>query len=203
MKIFKNNSISRKISLTVIGVLCVTLTLYLVIFFVQNDSKVKETIEEENKQLTGLLLESIKLAMSSGADDTKPFVKELEKFEKISDVRIIPTDLIEPGSSKLLDSHEKDVLKNNKNSSYFEEFEDIRVLRSIALLKADESCTDCHDAKIGESLAVVSIRHSLESTYGELASQKIDAAWIGGLAALITLFLVTYFVNKNLGKPIN
>ena len=56
MKIFKNNSISRKISLTVIGVLCVTLTLYLVIFFVQNDSKVKETIEEENKQLTVIII---------------------------------------------------------------------------------------------------------------------------------------------------
>jgi PAS domain S-box-containing protein len=203
MKIFSNNSISRKISLTVIGVLCFTLTLYLVIFFVQNDSKVEKRIEEENQQLSGLLLESIKLAMSSGADDTKPFIKELEKYEKISDVRIIPTDLIKPGSSKLLDTHEKDVLKNNKASSYFEEFEDIRVLRSITLLNADESCTDCHDANKGETLAVVSIRQSLESTYGELASQKIDAAWIGGLAAIITFFLVTYFVNNNLGRPIN
>ncbi len=203
MKIFKSNSISRTISLTVIGVLCITLTLYLVIFFVQNDSKVKERIEEENHQLSGLLLESIKLAMSSGADDTKPFVKELEKYEKISEVRIIPTDLIKSGSSKMLDAHEKEVLKNNKDASYVEEFKDIRVIRSITLLKADESCTDCHDANNGETLAVVSIRQSLESTYGELASQKINAAWIGGIAAIFTFFLVTYFINKNLGKPIN
>ena len=202
MNIFKDMSISSKISLTVIGVLCITLTLYLIVFFIQNDSKVEERIKEENKQLSGMLIESIKLAMAAGADDTEGFETKLEEFEKISDVRITPSDIIEPGNTVLMDKHEKEVFDSNNETNYYEEYDGKRVLRSISFLKADESCTDCHDAKQGDILAVVSIRQSLEGTYDELASQKVDAAWMGLLATFITFFLVTYFINKNLGIPI-
>jgi methyl-accepting chemotaxis protein len=202
MKSFEKLSISRKISLTVLGILCVTLSLYLVIFFVNNDSKVNQRIENENQQLSSLLTESIRMAMAAGADDTVPFVKSLQQFEQIKEVRITPTELINANTNNILDSYEKKVLDNNTEASVFEEFKGSQVLRSVKLLKADNTCTDCHDVSNGDVLAVVSIRSSLDATYSELLSQKIDAAWIGMIAAIVTFMLVSYFVNKKLGKPI-
>lgn len=202
MRIFENLSVSKKISFTVLGVLCFSLTVYLIIFFVNNDSKTYERVEQENQQLSSLLTESIKLAMAAGADDTTPFVAKLEKSEKIKDVRIVPTHLIDGNNNSLFDENEKYVFNSKQEANYYEDFEDEEVLRSIKLITADETCTECHDAKKDDILAVVSIRQSLESTKSELASQKIDALWIGGITAIITFILVSYFVNKRLGIPI-
>ncbi|MCB0744221.1 MAG: HAMP domain-containing protein, partial [Ignavibacteriae bacterium] len=203
MKLIENLSISKKISFTVLGILCFTLSIYLVIFFVNNDSKVYDRVEEENQQLSSLLTESIRLAMASGADDTSPFVENLKKFEKIADVRIIPTHLIDGNNNIAFDKHEKKAFAQKKETSFYEDYENHKVLTSIKLLSADESCIDCHtDASVGDVLAVVSIRQSLDSTIKVLASQKLDAVWIGGLAALVTFLLVSFFVNKNLGKPV-
>ena len=55
MKAFENLSISKKISLTVFTILCFTLSIYLVIFFVNNDAKTYQRVEEENNQLSALL----------------------------------------------------------------------------------------------------------------------------------------------------
>jgi methyl-accepting chemotaxis protein len=202
MKWFEKLSISRKISFAVLGILCITLSLYLIIFFVNNDSKVNQRIENENKQLSSLLTESIKMAMASGADDTIPFVNSLQQFDQIKEVRITPTKLINANTNNKLDSYEQKILANKTDASVFEEFEGSRVLRSVKLLKADNTCTDCHEASNGDVLAVVSIRSSLDATYSELVSQKMDAAWIGMIAAIITFMLVSYYVNKKLGKPI-
>ena len=142
------------------------------------------------------------MAMAAGADDTAPFVENLEKFEKIKDVRIIPTHLINGNKNALFDQHEKEVFNSKKEAIFYEDFEDEEVLRSIKLIKADESCIECHDVEKEDILAVVSIKQSLESTRSELASQKIDAIWIGGIAALLTFMMVYFFVNRRLGIPI-
>lgn len=202
METLKNLSITKKISFTVFGILCCTLTSYLVIFFLNNDAKVNQRIIDDNEQLSLMLNESIKLAMAEGAEDTTPFVQSFEKFNKIKDVRITPTAIIDEKSVLDLDEFEKQAVNNNEESNYFEEFEKSQVLRSIKFLRSDNSCSDCHDVEKGEILAVISIRQSLDATYSEMASQKIDAAWIGLLAAIITFTLVAYFVNRNLGKPI-
>ena len=202
MRAFENLSISKKISLTVLTVLCFSLTVYLVIFFVNNDSKTYQRVEEENHQLSSLLTESIVIAMAAGADDTTPFIENLEKFEKIKDVRIIPTHLIDGNDNKSFDEHEKEVFNSNRESNFYEDFEEEEVLRSIRLIKSDETCVECHDVEEDDILAVVSIRQSLKSTKSELASQKIDALWIGGVTAVLTFFMVSFFVNRRLGIPI-
>ncbi len=202
MKIFENLSISKKISITVLGILCLSLTFYLVIFFVTNDSKTYQRVEQENQQLSSLLTESIVLAMAAGADDTAPFIENLEKFEKIKDVRIIPTHLIDGNNNSKFDQHEKDLINSKQDANFYEDFEDEEVIRSIRFIKADETCIECHDVEKEDILAVVSIRQSLESTKSELASQKINALWMGGITAVITFFLVSFFVNKKLGIPI-
>lgn len=187
MKSFDSLSISKKISFTVFAILCLTLSIYLVVFFLNNDSSVKNRIEQDNEQLSSLLTESIKLAMAAGADDTKPFITNLEKFDKIKEVRIVPTDIIDNKSQIKFDAFEEKTLNSDLETNCYEDFEGSKVLRSIKFLRADKSCLDCHDAKENDILAVVSIRQSLDETYAELASQKIDAAWIGLLAAIITL----------------
>ncbi|MFZ1289429.1 MAG: methyl-accepting chemotaxis protein [Melioribacteraceae bacterium] len=202
MGTIKNLSISKKISLTVIGILVFTLSIYLVIFFLKNDYKVYERIEYENKQISSLLTESIRLAMASGADDTEPFVNNLSKYETIKDVRIIPTEIIAGPNNDSFDEHELDALKNKIEKNFYEEFNNSKVLRSISLLKSDKTCSDCHEAEEGEILAVVSIRQSLDKTYSEMASQKIDAFWIGLVAAILTFVFVSFFLKKILGNPI-
>ena len=190
MNLFENLSISKKISFTVLGILCFTLSIYLVIFFVYFDSKVYDRVQEDNQQLSSLLTESIRLSMESGADDTSPFVDNLKKFDKISDVRIIPSHIIDGNNNAAFDEKEKEAFAQKAETSFYEDYENKQVLRSITLLKAEETCIECHsDASAGDILAIVSIRQSLEVTKADLASQKIDALWIGSIAALIT-FLV-------------
>ena len=202
MKTLNDLGIVKKTSFAVIGILVFTLFIYLIVFFFKNDANVKSRIEEDNDQLSTLLTESIKLAMAAGADNTKPFVESLEKFEKIKEVRITPTNLISENSETNLDEIEKSALNDLKEANYYEDFNDSKILRSIKFLTADKSCVDCHDVKENDVLAIISIRHSLDETYKEMASQKIDAAWIGLLAAIITFTLVTLYLNKYLGKPI-
>ncbi len=202
MKTLNDLGIVKKTSFAVIGILVFTLFIYLIVFFFKNDANVKSRIEEDNDQLSTLLTESIKLAMAAGADNTKPFVESLEKFEKIKEVRITPTNLISENSETNLDEIEKSALNGLKEANYYEDFNDSKILRSIKFLTADKSCVDCHDVKENDVLAIISIRHSLDETYKEMASQKIDAAWIGLLAAIITFTLVTLYLNKYLGKPI-
>ncbi|MBI1932761.1 MAG: HAMP domain-containing protein [Ignavibacteriales bacterium] len=202
MKTLNDLGIVKKTSFAVIGILVFTLFIYLIVFFFKNDANVKSRIEEDNDQLSTLLTESIKLAMAAGADNTKPFVESLEKFEKIKEVRITPTNLISENSETNLDEIEKSALNGLKEANYYEDFNDSKILRSIKFLTADKSCVDCHDVKENDVLAIISIRHSLDETYKEMASQKIDTAWIGLLAAIITFTLVTLYLNKYLGKPI-
>ena len=198
MEKIKNLSISNKISLTVFGIIGITLSIYLVVFFLNNDSMVHERIEEENQQISSLLTESIKLSMAAGADDTTPLIKNLSKFEIIKDVRIIPSEIIQGEHSQNLDEFEREVIKNGETKNYYENYKDSEVLRSISALKADATCLDCHEARQGDILAIVSIRQSLDKAYANMASQKIHALWTGFLAAILTFALVAYFVKRNL-----
>ncbi|MDX1699750.1 MAG: methyl-accepting chemotaxis protein, partial [Melioribacteraceae bacterium] len=101
------------------------------------------------------------------------------------------------------DDSEKLSLKNSEESSFYETYNEKDVLRSISLLRADESCGDCHDVESGDVLAVVSIRQSFERTKENLASQKLDAVWIGVIACSLTFILIFYFFGRNIGKPID
>lgn len=203
MRFFENLSISKKISTTVLSILTITLTIYLIIFFVNNDSRFYKTLEAENDQLSSLLTESLILGMAAGIEDVQPYVENLEEFEKIKNVKIIPTHIIDGNNNTEFDEHELEVLKSEIEENFYEDFENEEVLRSIKLIKSDETCIDCHDSEEGDVLAVVSIRQSLEAVKSDLATQKIDAVWIGGIAAVIIYLLVSVFVNKNLGAPIS
>jgi len=202
MKTFKDMSISTKTSSIVLLILIGTLLVYFVSFFLKYDQKTNDRVEAENSQISSLLTESIKLAMAAGTEDTEPFVKNLMKYKKIKDVRITPTKLLDKSNAMQLDKEEEKTLLTKTESSYFEEYDDSQVLRSIKFLKADESCKDCHDVNNGEVLAVISIRQSLDDVYADQASQKIDAIWMGIVAAAIILFLVSYYVKRNVGIPL-
>lgn len=202
MNFYNKLSISKKISLTVIIILSITLTTYLGIFLYNNDNKVLSRIEQENSELNSLLIESIRIAMAAGSDDTQPFAENLMNFDKIKDVRIIPTEIIRGELVDDFDEIESKAVERKNNTVIYEDYENSRVLRSISLIKADESCTDCHEANNGDILAVVSIRKSLDKTYAEMFMQKVDAVWIGFIATIITFALIFYFVKNNLGKPL-
>ena len=202
MKIFNINTLSKKISLTVIAVLTLTLSTYLIVFFINNDAKVNERIKQDNDQLSEILIESIRISMASGADDVKPFEKNLEKFDKIEMVKITPTEFLDLKKENALDKHEEEVSSANPKLSYFEKYNGKNVLLTVNALTADESCISCHDVSKGEVLAIVSIRQSLDVVYDEMLSQKFDAAWMAVIASIITFLAIFYFVNERLGKPI-
>ena len=137
MKRLAKLSIAKKISLSIILILCVTLSTYLTIFFIKNDNRVYSSLEAENLQLNSLLIESIRFAMAAGADDTEVFEESLQKFEKIDQIRITPTNRIEEGNEGALDELEKLSLISKRDSSIYETFNEKEVLRSVSLLKAD------------------------------------------------------------------
>lgn len=202
MKHFKNFSIANKISLLTLGILSISVIFYLLVFFIRNEARVKNTTEEDIAQLSSVLTESIKLSMAAGANDVKPFEENLKKFDQIIDVRIVPTQIINTKYKNKLDSLENKVIKSGKAMQKYETFDGIDVIRSIQLIKADETCIDCHTTEPNKILAVVSIRQSLEKINNDLATQKLDAVWIGLITALVTFVLVFFMVKIKLGKPI-
>ena len=104
-----NKSISNKIGATIASVLFVTITIMLFVLLAKEESQKMDTTRNNVVELSELMTKSISFAMAEGTTEVAPLIDEASKSENISELRIIPTDLIEEGSSNNLDELEKEV----------------------------------------------------------------------------------------------
>lgn len=118
-----NKSISNKIGATIAAVLFVTITIMLVVLLLKEESQKMDTTRRNVVEFSKLMTKSISFAMAEGTTYVAPLIDEASKSENISELRIIPTDLIKEGSSDNLDQLEKIVDSSGESKFVHEEFQ--------------------------------------------------------------------------------
>jgi len=202
MSFLNNNSISKKISGLVASILVIFIGAFLIISIVRNENRSLATAEENIETVSNLLNESVMISMAGGSDDVQPIVEKIKKLNNILDVRVIATEIIDPVTAKEMDEAERAVLISGENTKYQESFVNRATIRSIQLVKSDESCQFCHNSEVGDALAVMSIRQSLEGAYENLAAQRSEGIIIGLITIVLITLILSIVINKKIGSPI-
>lgn len=192
------NSIST--NLAVILVTCLTLILGsgLVILLEQSNNRELANAEQNVREIKDILHKSITFSMAQGISSVDPYSDMLREIKNIREIRLIPTKAIDDAQTEPLDSFEKMVLDTKSGHFFREKYFDEDVIRAIDPLLADETCVNCHDARIGEPLALVSVRYSMEDTYASIRNLRIMAVVIVVLCIGITFATMMYLINKRI-----
>ena len=172
-----------------------------ILLFNEENSKIENTYKSV-KQTDELMQKSIVFAMNEGVTDLTPFRNSVGDSETLVDLRIIPTNIIEDESENNLDAVEKEVLSNFKGKYFEEEFNDVPVFRAVEVIRATESCVECHDAEIGDGLAVISGRYSMADTYSAITKQRISATIMAIVSTIIVFFILMYSLKRKIVFPI-
>ena len=196
------SSVSNKIGLLVFGVLVLTLTSMILVMEHKIETSTLDLAEENVKHVTNLTHNFINFAMSEGLDNVQPIIENIKNMEGIRDIRITPTNFIKENSENDLDQTEKDVLKNLEAFSSLEEFNDEPVIRYVLPLLSTKSCIHCHEGNVGQPLAVISARISLEKVMSSIAAQKQLFIILGLFTLFATAGLTFFLVRKLVARPI-
>jgi methyl-accepting chemotaxis protein len=197
-----NTSILKKIGATITFVLFVTISIMLFVLITKDENQKMDATMSNVIELSELMTKSISFAMAEGTTDVEPLIVEANKSENISELRIIPTDLIYEGGSENLDPIEKQVENSKVYEFINEELNGSPVFRSVVPLLSNETCIDCHDSNIGDPLAIISIRYSTVNTYAEIVSQRLFAIVMGIIVIIIAIFFTIYIIKNKVLKDL-
>lgn len=163
-----HSSITKKTTISVALALTFSLGLSLFILLYLTESAATENKKLELKEFSTIMAESITFAMSEGSTDVTPFIERASKIENIAELRIVPSDIISEGSEREMDKEESKVVKSGEPIYLTEDYNEIPVFRLVEPIKAEESCTSCHEGNEGDILATMSIRYSMADTYSNI-----------------------------------
>ena len=198
MAIKIKNSISTSLGLILATCLLVVLGGGLITLLKQSNDQSMKRAEENVLEMKQILLESINFAMGVGIDSAEPFERMFNEISNIKEVNVIPTAVIDADHEKELDEEEKEVLRTLKSRFYNDEYMGEEVIRVIEPLLARESCIECHDTELGEPLAVVSVRYSLEEANTAIRVQSFLASLIVLVCIVITFVVMMFLINKRI-----
>ena len=190
--------IARFLSITLLLVLATTF----ILLNVNQTKSEKESTRQETENISSVFINSLKFAMSNGATDVSPFVENVKNTPNLVQLRINPTDRVRAGSEAKLDKDEQGVIALKQSRMDEEKFEGKSVLRKITPILSEASCVSCHPGNIGEPLAVVSVRYSLEKMNSGLAEQRTLSIILGIITIILTLAISMYFIQKHVNEPI-
>lgn len=195
-------TISKKISV----VLSVTLLLCLGVmsFFLltREEKHYKAKSLESVTELSESINQSVTFSMSEGSSDISPFTKQLQVIKNINELRITATNKIRENSEQQMDEKELHVLKSKEIISYEEDFNGEHVFRIVEPIIASDNCLLCHEANIGDPLAIVSLRYSMKETYAAIRDQQLNLAILSIITIIITFLIVMYFIKKYVIKDL-
>ena len=135
--------------------------------------------------------------MGEGVTDIEPYLEDLRDLPNIREIRVIPSNLIAENSEQMMDEVERSVFMQGSRVSISETFGDQPVIRFVSPILATESCIQCHDGQIGDTMAIISSRATIQHTMDSIASHRIYAS-LTVLATLIgTFLLIMYLIKRN------
>jgi methyl-accepting chemotaxis protein len=161
--------------------------------------KTKEYVDELSKTT----IQSVTFSMSEGTTDISPFVERLKKIKNIRELRILATDKIREKSIEKLDSNEKKVVRSKISLFIKEQYKNEDVFRLIEPILAEKKCIECHnDAQIGDPMATISVRYSIEDTYKDINSQRLNATLMAIGTIIIIFVVILFFLKKQVIKDL-
>ncbi len=177
-------------------VLCISIGGMLFALLYQEEDLKHKQAETHVNELSFALIQSIIYIMDQGADDVSPIVKEVSKLEKLSELRVIPSVEISEEKAAKMDSLEKKVIKTKQKITYDEVFKNIEVNRAIFPIIATESCTNCHSANVGDAIATISIRYSVQETHDAILGQRMNGTIMLIIIVLLSLGFLYIALNR-------
>ncbi len=195
-------TISRKVGVIVSATLLISLSIMLILLLTREESAKKNKDKEAVDELSNIIDQSIIFSMGEGVNDIHPFIERAEKIKNLRELRIIPSNKIEKGSEDKLDPQERKVLSTRTKEFYEENFNNEEVCRFIKPILAEENCLTCHDVKVNEPLAVISLRYSMKADYEAIAAQKWEAILMALSTIIIAILIVMIFLKRTVIKDL-
>lgn len=190
-------SISKKISIVIISVLIVSFFIVFSLMLIQSENTMSEEAENNVSDVNTLINNSVIFAMNEGATSVEPFFDMLNEIPELVETRLIPSNKIrEDNSESRMDAEESRIFKSGEIVFTEDEFQNQKVIRAIRTINALESCTDCHDVEIGEPIAVLSIRYTIEPVRSAIVSQRLFAFFGALLTIIISFAAIKYMLDK-------
>lgn len=194
-------SLSRSVGIIVGGVLLVTLTVMLGVLLSRAERAADTAAFADTEALADVVRGALVFSMSEGVTDVSPLVGSLETGH-IAELRVTPTDLIRPGSEVRLDATERQVLAGHSTVRARERHEGLPVVRSVSAILADAGCVQCHDSRIGEPLAIVSVRKSMAEVQARTVAQRRLAAVLGCASIVVAFVALMLLIRRNVLSPL-
>ena len=195
-------SISKRIGLILSVTMLTCLGSMLCVLLLQEENQKIKITKDSVSELSDAIKESLVFSMNEGIQEVAPFIERSKKIPNVSELRVIPTNIVVSGSEDKMDKDEKEVIKYKSNVSSEEEFEGQPVFRFIRPVIAEENCLTCHEAKAGEALAVISLRYSVKEIYAANKMQRFWATLMSVVAVALTFLIIMYFIKKDVIKDL-
>lgn len=181
--------------MAVVVVLTVTLSVMMLFLVTQTETTELEQVQLAVSEFNSLLEKSLIFSMGEGVTDIEPYLEDLRGLPNIRDIRVVASDLITENSEQMMDEVERSVFQRGSRVSISETFNDEPVIRYVSPILATESCIQCHDGQIGDTMAIISSRASIQHTMDSIASHRFYA-FLTVLATLAGTFLLIMFLIK-------
>jgi len=187
-------SVSVKMAIIVSGCLLLIVTLSLYALNHMQASQTEENNAYNLEKFNTILKKSVVLSMSEGLTDVSPFTKMYNDIKEIKNIRIFNT--YEENSRQQLLPEELEAIKSGKSRTIENYGGNSDVWFRIEPILADEKCTDCHDVKNGDPLAVMSITYDVSDSHKQLSNQKYISALLALFIIVLTSGAIIIMLNR-------
>lgn len=194
-------SLSKTVGLIVGGVLLLTLSSMLAILLARSERSAAETGARDAQSIADVVVKAVTFAMDEGLTDVSPLVAELAGGE-IAELRVTPTEAVGVGGEAAMDAVERRVLDDLRQASLDEEFQGEPVVRAVAAITARESCRRCHEVRVGQPLAIVSVRKSMAANRAAMVDQRWLAIGLGVGCVAAAFGLLMLLIRRNVVAPL-
>ncbi len=195
-------SLSRKIGLVVLSVLTVFMTAMVVTLLHYNKAHTMAEAEKQVQMSTDLIVRSLNFSMAQGVSDVDPLIQRISNSGEGLQARLTPTNLIRAGAEAGLNETERKVLISRQPFQAREKQNGEPVIRGVVPILAEASCIECHEAKVGETLAVVSIGHSIADVYAANVSYQRLAIILALATLLIIALTINWLIRRQVITPL-
>ena len=195
-------SISKRIGLILAISMFAFIGSMLFVLLIHEENQKSKITETSILQLTQTINQSLAFCMNEGISDVGSFIERSRKIKNLIELRVIPVNSIVAGSESKMDAVEKNVLKTKAMYSNEEGFSNQPVLRFVQPLLAEKNCVTCHETKVGNPLAIISIRYSMQETHQANINQRFTATLMSIGAIILTFLIIMYFIKKDFIKDL-
>ena len=194
-------SLSKTVGLLVASVLVLTLAATLGILLARSEHVAHETGALDAQAIADVTMDAVTFAMGEGLTDVTPLVASLQGGE-VAELRVTPTAVINAGHAASLDATERAVAAGGRAYAGRETFQGLPVVRAVDVIRARDACLQCHEAREGEALAVVSVRKSMAANQAGIERQRWLALALGAACVGLAYALLMVLIRRNVLAPL-